>query len=90
MGPLASTFSRSPSTSTITDKDEKSQSIAGSVTPTNEGAIRKSNSNRYILVSSNACDADLLVLTLLSSIRGHVTGSRRKAAEAGNSHRHTT
>ncbi|KEZ40571.1 Serine/threonine-protein kinase gad8 [Scedosporium apiospermum] len=39
LGPLASTFSRSPSTSTITDKDEKSQSIAGSVTPTNEGAI---------------------------------------------------
>ncbi|CAI4214939.1 unnamed protein product [Parascedosporium putredinis] len=40
LGPLTSTFSRSPSTSTITDKDEKNQpSIAGTVTPTNEGAI---------------------------------------------------
>ena len=40
LGPLASTFSRSPSTSTITDKDDKSQSASGSVTPTAESSIR--------------------------------------------------
>lgn len=39
LGPLASTFSRSPSTSTITDKDDKSQSASGSVTPTAESSI---------------------------------------------------
>lgn len=40
LGPLTSTFSRSPSTSTITDKDSKSQGdISGAVTPTNENTI---------------------------------------------------
>ncbi|KAK4663524.1 Serine/threonine-protein kinase [Podospora pseudopauciseta] len=43
LGPLTSTFSRSPSTSTITDKDSKSQGdISGAVTPTNENTIAAS------------------------------------------------
>lgn len=40
LGPL-SPFSRSPSTSTITDKDEKGQPSAGATTPTTESAIGK-------------------------------------------------
>ncbi|KAM5353314.1 hypothetical protein ACJZ2D_016782 [Fusarium nematophilum] len=40
LGPL-SPFSRSPSTSTITDKDEKGQS-SGAITPTNDNAIAAS------------------------------------------------
>lgn len=40
LGPLTSTFSRSPSTSTITEKDDKSQgAISGTATPTNESTI---------------------------------------------------
>ena len=40
LGPLASTFSRSPSAATITEKDDKSQgAISGTATPTNESTI---------------------------------------------------
>ncbi|KAL2120986.1 hypothetical protein VTJ04DRAFT_5013 [Mycothermus thermophilus] len=43
LGPLAAQFSRSPSTSTITDKDDKSPGpISGSVTPTTENSIAAS------------------------------------------------
>lgn len=40
MGPLSSPFSRSPSTSTITDKEDKSQAgSSGAATPSNENTI---------------------------------------------------
>lgn len=40
LGPLASTFSRTPSTSTITEKEDKSLgAISGTATPTNESTI---------------------------------------------------
>lgn len=45
LGPL-SAFSRSPSTSTITDKDEKTQPSPGATTPTTESAIGKSSLSR--------------------------------------------
>lgn len=43
LGPLTSTFSRSPSASSITEKDEKSQAgLSGASTPTNENSIAPS------------------------------------------------
>ena len=39
LGPLTSTFSRSPSTSTITDKDKSPGGLSGTATPTQENAI---------------------------------------------------
>ncbi len=40
LGPLSNTFSRSPSSATVTEKDDKSQgSISGTATPTNESTI---------------------------------------------------
>ncbi|KAJ9143107.1 Non-specific serine/threonine protein kinase [Pleurostoma richardsiae] len=41
LGPLTSTFSRSPSTSTITDKDER-PSVSGATTPTGDNNIASS------------------------------------------------
>lgn len=43
LGPLSNTFSRSPSSATVTEKDDKSQgSISGTATPTNESTIAAS------------------------------------------------
>ncbi|KAK3294550.1 kinase-like domain-containing protein [Chaetomium fimeti] len=44
LGPLANTFSRSPSTATVTEKDDKAQgaAISGTATPTNESTIAAS------------------------------------------------
>ncbi|KAL2760971.1 hypothetical protein ACRALDRAFT_2031947 [Sodiomyces alcalophilus JCM 7366] len=42
LGPLASTFSRSPSTSTITDNEKTQPNVSGSATSTNEGNIAAS------------------------------------------------
>ncbi|KAK4035004.1 kinase-like domain-containing protein [Parachaetomium inaequale] len=43
LGPLASTFSRSPSAATISEKDDRSQgALSGTATPTNESTIAAS------------------------------------------------
>jgi hypothetical protein len=40
LGPLANTFSRSPSAPTISEKDDRSQgALSGTATPTNESTI---------------------------------------------------
>ncbi|GJC78552.1 serine/threonine-protein kinase gad8 [Colletotrichum liriopes] len=64
LGPLANTFSRSPSTSTITDSSEKAQpNISGSATPTNEGTIAASEAMAQAPVV-NPPKPGILVVTL--------------------------
>ncbi|KAK1659540.1 kinase-like domain-containing protein [Colletotrichum godetiae] len=64
LGPLANTFSRSPSTSTITDSSEKAQAnIAGSATPTNENTIAASEAMAQAPVV-NPPKPGILVVTL--------------------------
>ncbi|KAL0768697.1 hypothetical protein CaCOL14_008005 [Colletotrichum acutatum] len=64
LGPLANTFSRSPSTSTITDSSEKAQAnIAGSATPTNENTIAASEAMAQVPVV-NPPKPGILVVTL--------------------------
>lgn len=48
LGPL-SAFSRSPSTSTITEKDDKGQPSPGATTPTTESAIGKWAPLEYLI-----------------------------------------
>ncbi|KAM7185316.1 Protein kinase-like domain containing protein [Naviculisporaceae sp. PSN 640] len=64
LGPLTSTFSRTPSTATLTEKDDKSQaSISGTATPTNENTIAASEALTQAPVVQ-APKPGILVITL--------------------------
>jgi serum/glucocorticoid-regulated kinase 2 len=63
LGPLTSTFSRSPSTSTITDKESKSPGgLSGTATPTHENAIAASEALTQVPVITPK--PGILVVTL--------------------------